>query len=63
MPLKVGNKDETRSYATETWMHYAEIESLQKKLNRQLGIEIMPTYAINDDESLTYMEIEGIIKP
>lgn len=35
----------------------------QIKLKRQLGIELVQSYCLNDDEGLTYMEIDGVIKP
>lgn len=63
MPLKLANKEKTKEFAVATWNHYAEIEALQRKLNKQLGIEKIRTYSINDDEQLTYMPIEGIIEP
>jgi hypothetical protein len=28
-----------------------------------LGITKLPTYCVNDDEGLTYFEIEGVINP
>lgn len=49
MPLKVGNKSETISQASETWWHYEDMRVLQGKLGRNLGITLLPAYAVNDD--------------
>jgi hypothetical protein len=49
MPLKVGNKTETVAQATDTWNHYEDVRLLQQKLGRNLGISLLPAYAINDD--------------
>lgn len=61
MPLKVGNKAETAAQATDTWNHYEDIRLLQGKIGRNLGISLLPAYAINDDAQNFHFEIPGVI--
>lgn len=63
MPLKLGNKEQTEAFAISTWNHYKSIIKLQEKTGKNLGVTILPTFCVNDDEGLTNFPIKGIIDP
>jgi hypothetical protein len=61
MPMKVGNMERTTIYARDTWRHYESILKLQESTGRKLGVTLLPTYVLNDEDEHYHYRIEGII--
>lgn len=49
MPLKLGNKEQTKKVAKLTWDHYHELMAIQQQTGQNLGVTKLPTYCVNDD--------------